>query len=90
MNETDKKTLERYLDEDGVVKTWPGKEKKRLLILQYLASKFEPGKKYSEPDVNLILRKYIDNYVTRRRDLIDHQLLNRTDDGKTYWVEKEK
>lgn len=37
-----KEVLIRYVDNDGVVKVWPGKAKNRLLILQYLATKFEP------------------------------------------------
>ena len=39
-----KELLMRYIDADGVVKVWPGKAKNRLLILKYLATKFEPTK----------------------------------------------
>lgn len=78
--------LKRYLDTNGVVKTWPGKAKNRLVILAYLASKFEAGKQYSEQEVNLILMKYLDDYITRRRDLIEYHFLSRTDDGRFYWV----
>ncbi|WP_179853667.1 DUF2087 domain-containing protein [Lactobacillus apis] len=81
-----KEIIARYLDDNGVVKTWPAKAKNRFLILQYLATKFEPTKKYSEQEVNLILMKYISNYVTRRRDLVENHLLSRTDDGRTYWL----
>lgn len=81
-------TLEKYLDTRGKVTTWPGKEKNRLLVLSYLATKFEPEKEYSEQDVNLILMEYTDDYVTRRRDLIEYRFLNRTDDGRLYWVSK--
>ncbi|RMC42141.1 DUF2087 domain-containing protein [Lactobacillus sp. ESL0233] len=81
-------TLDKYVDSRGRVKIWPGKEKNRLLVLSYLATKFEPEKKYSEQDVNLILMGLIDNYVTRRRDLIEYNFLNRTDDGRLYWRSK--
>ncbi|WEV43639.1 DUF2087 domain-containing protein [Lactobacillus sp. ESL0684] len=86
MNEQEQDIISRYLDNDGFVKTWPGKAKKRELILKYLASKFTPGQKYSEPEVNLLLRQYIDDYVTRRRDLVESNLLQRTDDGRVYWI----
>ncbi|MDF7682443.1 DUF2087 domain-containing protein [Lactobacillus sp. ESL0679] len=90
MNKQEKTQLQRYLDKNGFVKAWPGKAHKRQLILQYLASKFEANKKYSEPEVNLILRKYIDDYVTRRRDLVEAHLLERTDDGVSYWLKSRK
>ena len=84
-----KELLMRYIDAEGVVKVWPGKAKNLLLILQYLATKFEPAKKYSEQEVNLILMHFVSDYVTRRRDLIENHLLNRTDDGRTYWLNEE-
>lgn len=90
MNEQEKAQLQRYLDQNGFVKTWPGKANKRQLILKYLASKFEINHEYSESDVNLILRKYVDDYVTRRRDLVEAHLLERTDDGSSYWLNSEK
>ncbi|WP_143451946.1 DUF2087 domain-containing protein, partial [Lactobacillus apis] len=43
-----KEIIARYLDDNGVVKAWPAKAKNRFLILQYLATKLEPTKKYSE------------------------------------------
>ena len=84
-----KEVLMRYIDDDGVVKVWPGKAKHRLLILQYLATKFEPAKKYSEQEVNLIVMHFVSDYVTRRRDLIENHFLNRTDDGRVYWLNEE-
>lgn len=81
--------LERYLNGNGVVKAWPGKAKNRLVILEYLASKFQPGKQYSEQEINLILMKYLDDYVTRRHDLIEYHFLSRTDDGHFYWVNQQ-
>lgn len=90
MNVEKDEVLKRYLDANGVVKTWPGKAQNRLVILEYLASKFEPGKQYSEQEINLILMKYLDDYVTRRRDLIEYHFLTRTDDGRFYWVNQQK
>lgn len=90
MNVEKDEVLKRYLDINGVVKAWPGKAQNRLVILEYLASKFEPGKQYSEQEINLILMKYLDDYVTRRRDLIEYHFLTRTDDGRFYWVNQQK
>lgn len=52
MNVEKDEVLERYLDANGVVKVWPSKAKNRLVILEYLASKFQSGKQYSEQEVN--------------------------------------
>lgn len=82
--------LKRYLDANGVVNSWLGKAQNRLIILEYLASKFEPEKQYSEQEVNLILMKYLDDYVTQRRDLIEYHFLTRTDDGRAYWLNMQK
>ena len=62
MNVEKDEVLKRYLDINGVVKAWPGKAQNRLVILEYLASKFKPGKQYSEQEINLILMKYLDDY----------------------------
>ncbi|BDR61060.1 DUF2087 domain-containing protein [Lactobacillus xylocopicola] len=86
MNPCTNQLLERYLDSNGRVKAWPGKAKKRLLVLAYLASKFEPNTKYSEQEVNAILMPLIEDYVTRRRDLIEYHFLSRTADGSQYWL----
>ena len=48
-----------------------------------IAFAFEPGVKYTELQVNAILRAFYDDYVALRRYLIDAGLLDR--DRGLYW-----
>ena len=56
---------------------------KRRIVLEYLASMFEPGVRYSEREVNAILRSWHDDHAALRRYLVDSQLLAR--DAGQYW-----
>ena len=84
------KTLEGYLDEEGKFSQFPGKKqkKKQFLMLEYLAEKFTAGKKYTEREVNEILNQYhsFNDPATLRRLMFGSRLLNRTLDGKAYWL----
>jgi len=46
----------------------------------------EKGKKYTEPQVNDIIKSRIEcrDHATLRRDLVDNYYLNRSDEGKEY------
>ncbi len=86
----DNTALQGYLNENGKFHSFPGKrqKKKQALILQYLASKFEVGKKYSEQEVNDILNEYhsFNDPATLRRLMFGSRLINRTLDGREYWL----
>ena len=83
-------TLRNYLDEQGKFVRFPGKrqKKKQALMLQFLAEKFEPGKKYTEKEVNEILNQYhsFEDPATLRRLMFGKGLINRTLDGRAYWL----
>ncbi len=68
---------------NGRVQSIPVAAGKRMVLLDWLAQEFEPGRKYSEQMVNLMLgRRYADT-AALRRDLVDHGFLDRAD-GQ-YW-----
>ena len=69
-----------------VVKHFPPKEKKKLVILTLIAAQFEKGKHYSEPEVNAILKPIYDDFVTIRRYLIAYGFMARTRSGSEYWL----
>lgn len=83
-------TLNGYLDAQGKFDRLPGKrqKKKQFTMLQYLAEKFEAGKKYTEMEVNEILNQYhsFNDPATLRRLMFGSRLMNRTLDGKSYWL----
>jgi hypothetical protein len=69
-----------------VLKAFPPKEKKKLVILRVIAEHFEKGKIYREPEINEILQLIYDDYVTIRRYLIEYGFMERTQDCRQYWL----
>ena len=75
--------MRTFLAADGRLTRMPAKFTKRRYVLEHIVCAFEPGAKYSEVEVNAILRAFYDDYVTLRRYLIDADLMAR-EDG-VYW-----
>jgi DNA-binding CsgD family transcriptional regulator len=71
---------------NGPLSNFPLKEKRRVAILLHLIKRFEPNRKYTEKEVNAVLKPVYEDYVLLRRYLIAYQLLDRTPDGSAYWV----
>ncbi|MEK8213553.1 DUF2087 domain-containing protein [Paenibacillus sp. FSL L8-0463] len=71
---------------DGPLSEFPKKQKRKAAILRQLIKRFAAGRKYSEKEVNAILGEAFPDHVTLRRYLIDYGLLDREDDGSSYWV----
>ncbi len=55
----------------------PVQRSKRLVVLDLLAQDFEPGRRYSEAMVNLILGHWHPDTASLRRHLVDEELLAR-------------
>jgi hypothetical protein len=80
--DADRKVLRAFVV-DGRLRSIPTSGAKRLVVLNWLAQDFEPGRRYSEQMVNLILgRRYADTAALRRH-LVDHGFLDRA--GGEYW-----
>ncbi|MGI9610741.1 MAG: DUF2087 domain-containing protein [Acidimicrobiia bacterium] len=76
----------RVLDQclkDGRLVHMPTKRSKRLVLLEELAHRFEPGVHYTENQVNASLVSVSSDTATLRRYLVDEGLLDRAD-GE-YW-----
>jgi biotin operon repressor len=84
----DKKTL-RNCTFNGRLRQIPSKEKNLLVVLRWLASKFEGGRTYTEPEVNAIIQQAHEDYATLRRDLVDFGFLRRERAGSKYWLTPE-
>jgi hypothetical protein len=78
----------RLLSPEGKVTRWPKKDHEKQFVLDYLRSKFSAGVKYRESEVNAILKEWhlFDDHALLRRELYDRYLINRTADGKEYWI----
>lgn len=61
----------------GKLKSIPVQRKKKLIILEKIASAFDIGKKYSEKEVNIIIADFHDDFCTIRRDLISEKIFER-------------
>lgn len=68
------------------LKAFSPKEKKKIVILRKIASQFERERKYSEKEVNSILKDIYEDYATIRRLLIEYGFMERTTNCKEYWL----
>ena len=69
--------------EYGKLKAIPMQKKKERIILEEIVKAFEPGRRYTEREVNIILADYHDDFCTLRRDMVGEKLLAR--DHQIYW-----
>jgi DNA-binding transcriptional ArsR family regulator len=68
---------------DGRLVSIPTVHSKRLVVLDWLSQRFEPGRRYSEQMVNLILGQVHADTAALRRYLVDDDFLSRADGY--YW-----
>lgn len=71
-----RKVIEAFF-EYGKLKSIPSQRKKELIVLKEIAKAFEPGRDYTEREVNLVIAEYHDDFCTIRRDMIAERLLTR-------------
>lgn len=80
------KTLEQLLNSERQVTRWPKDKQQRVLVLHYLASKFNSATVYHELEVNELLKKWhtFQDWSGLRRELIVRGYLTRNTDGTEY------
>ncbi|HEX9022213.1 MAG TPA: metalloregulator ArsR/SmtB family transcription factor [Geobacteraceae bacterium] len=82
MEEYRRKVLASFF-RDGRLEKLPAQHKKRLIVLEQFALRFEPGRRYGEQEVTGLIMPLFDDYCTVRRLLVDEGLVKR--DGARYW-----
>lgn len=75
--------LRAFLDADGRLRTMPAKHSKRIVVLDHIAQRFEPGRRYDEIEVNRELRGVHDDVASLRRHLVDEGFMTR--EAGVYW-----
>lgn len=74
---------------DGRLTEIPGQRKKRDVILRWLVEKFDVGRRYTETEVNEVLRQFHEDVATLRREFIMTGLMERSDrkvgEQSLYW-----
>ena len=69
-----------------ILKNLSSREKNKLVILRVIAAQFKPDEKYTEKQLNAILKGIYGDFATVRRYLIEYGFMERTSDGSAYWL----
>ncbi|MDO5292293.1 MAG: DUF2087 domain-containing protein [bacterium] len=83
------KTIATYMNENGALKQFPAKEKKKIILLGEIVKNFKPNTKYSEAEVDKVLKRiFEEDYPTIRRALIEYGFMDRSVDCMVYQVKE--
>lgn len=85
LDDYDRKVMKDYFAGERL-KAIPTREKKLMVILRWLATRFESDRKYTEPEVNAVIQQVHEDYARLRRELVEQGLLAREGGGGLYWV----
>lgn len=80
--EDEARILRRYF-RGGRLTDIPSQRSRRRVVLDRLAQEFDVGARYSERQVNAILRRFHEDVASLRRFLVDHGFLDRA--AGEYW-----
>ena len=83
------KKLANFYGEDGKLKQYPPKKPMRIIALSKIAEAFESSRKYTEKEVNEIIRNNIvfNDVELIRREMFVYNIIGRLRDGSEYWLE---
>ena len=76
--------VRNFLTSEGRLRALPAREAKRRLVLEWVASRFEAGRRYAEREVNGSLLEIYDDAAALRRFLVDEGFLAR--EAGVYWL----
>lgn len=79
-NSLKESVLRNFFSKDGRLRQIPAQYKKKLIALQYMVEKLEPGVVYSEKEINEFIKQFHEDFATIRREFIMHQFMYREND----------
>jgi len=82
--------VEKFFEKCANYKNIPRNDFEKQVILIRLIKEFQDNKKYSEEEVNKIIKKYFEDCALLRRELINFRYMQRNLDTGEYWVIKRK
>lgn len=82
--------MKRYYDADDKLTQYPSKRPMRILALMKIAQKFALSVKYTEKEVNEMIKESISftDIELIRREMFQYQFIGRLRDGSEYWAEE--
>jgi DNA-binding transcriptional ArsR family regulator len=79
----ERKVLADFTGRDGRLKDIPAQQRKRDVVLRHILGQFQPGQRYSEKEVNTIIKRFHDDTASIRRAMVDNGWLKR--ESGVYW-----
>lgn len=88
--EEERKVVINYTRPNGEIKQIPLQQKKQQILIRYarhhVLTALEPGKQYTEKEINLLIKQLNPDAAFFRRTFVDTGYLNRHDNGSAYWL----
>ncbi|HNR64424.1 MAG TPA: DUF2087 domain-containing protein [Thermotogota bacterium] len=80
----------KIVNKDGIVTRWPKKQDERRAVLEYIRSKIDKGRTYTEKEINELIDKWhsFGDRALIRRMMYDFFLIERAEDGSKYWLDE--
>jgi len=79
----DRKVIRDFMTPDGRFKTIPSQEKKMLAVVRHILQSFEIDRRYTEKEVNEIIKQYNEDFASIRRYFIEYRFMTR--ENGIYW-----
>ena len=73
----EREILRNFIEDDRLTKI-PDARKKRWVVLKWLARRLAVDSRYSEAEVNAVLKRYYSDAATLRRELVGYRMLERS------------
>lgn len=85
------KKLNNCYDSNGKLTQYPTKRPMRIIALMKIAEQIDADRKYTEKEINEIIRSNISfgDIELIRREMYQYRFLGRLRDGSAYWVESD-
>ena len=84
-DEYDRKVVKNYSLPDGRLREIPLQSRKFQAILRHVVTVIEPETRFTEKEINDLLRRFHEDPATLRRGLVDQGMLERERNGSIYW-----
>jgi hypothetical protein len=79
----DEELVLRTFFRNGRLTEIPTKRSKRRIVLERISLEFDPGRRYDEKEVNVVVGAFFNDHASLRRYLVDEGFLDR--DHGVYW-----